>query len=177
MAEEDYNASCPRCGKRYYLTEYGNYECSDCKSMFYFPETNFELPRTAYVTKHNCPYCHGEIPVSASKCKHCGEWINKNAEKSRFTYLLLTFLFGSFGVGEFYAGKFVGGFILLAISIAAIKYDARALLFPYGMSILNALCSDVGKCTKTNTMAYAIIAISVLSFIGMIYMFIIVSRL
>ncbi|MBD5402171.1 ribonuclease G [bacterium] len=26
----------------------------------------------------NCPFCGGEIPVDAKKCKFCGEWINKD---------------------------------------------------------------------------------------------------
>ena len=27
-----------------------------------------------------CPYCGGEIPEEAQKCKHCGEWITPPAQ-------------------------------------------------------------------------------------------------
>lgn len=26
-------------------------------------------------TVKQCPYCLGEIPAEASKCQHCGEWV------------------------------------------------------------------------------------------------------
>ena len=29
-----------------------------------------------------CPYCSGKILISAKKCKHCGEWIDKNASNT-----------------------------------------------------------------------------------------------
>lgn len=25
-----------------------------------------------------CPYCSGDIPAGAKKCKHCGEWLKEN---------------------------------------------------------------------------------------------------
>lgn len=31
----------------------------------------------------NCPYCGEVILASAKKCKHCGEWLDKNFAKSR----------------------------------------------------------------------------------------------
>lgn len=27
-----------------------------------------------------CPYCNAEISSDAKKCKHCGEWVNKDEE-------------------------------------------------------------------------------------------------
>ena len=27
-------------------------------------------------TTTSCPYCKGEIPAGASKCQHCGEWLD-----------------------------------------------------------------------------------------------------
>jgi uncharacterized membrane protein YvbJ len=24
-----------------------------------------------------CPYCKGEVPDDAMKCKHCGEWVSR----------------------------------------------------------------------------------------------------
>lgn len=31
----------------------------------------------------NCPYCGEVILASAKKCKHCGEWLDKNFAKTR----------------------------------------------------------------------------------------------
>ena len=28
-----------------------------------------------------CPFCKSEIPVSASKCRHCGEWVSRDCLK------------------------------------------------------------------------------------------------
>lgn len=27
-----------------------------------------------------CPWCHGEIAASASKCRHCGEWVTESPD-------------------------------------------------------------------------------------------------
>ncbi len=32
----------------------------------------------------NCPFCGEEINVSATKCKHCGEWLNNNKNELQF---------------------------------------------------------------------------------------------
>ena len=134
MAEE---AVCPKCGSEYEVEKHGFYRCEECQTYFYFP-AGYWL----------CPFCHGEISKSAPKCKHCGEWINKNAAKSRSTYLLLTFLFGNLGVGEFYAGENVGGAILLILSFLAIRLDWNAaigtLFFLWLVAFWSAWRSDVG---------------------------------
>lgn len=31
------------------------------------------------MTMTKCPYCYGDIPNNAKKCRHCGEWVNKES--------------------------------------------------------------------------------------------------
>lgn len=31
-----------------------------------------------------CPHCNGEISADASKCKHCGEWIDKSKKPNTY---------------------------------------------------------------------------------------------
>ena len=28
----------------------------------------------------NCPYCESEIPTTAQKCRHCGEWVSRDCQ-------------------------------------------------------------------------------------------------
>ncbi|HWE95249.1 MAG TPA: hypothetical protein VG269_14880 [Tepidisphaeraceae bacterium] len=44
-----------------------------------------------------CPYCKGDVPGDALKCKHCGEWLSgpppapRNPSLERVTKWVLTF--------------------------------------------------------------------------------------
>jgi len=50
-----------------------------------------------------CPYCAEEIKGEAKKCKHCGEWLNKNEEPEKSSTLTVVF-----GIVTFIAFAFIG---------------------------------------------------------------------
>lgn len=73
----------------------------------------------------NCPFCGEEINVSATKCKHCGEWLDEqnhqetNLEKSELPTEYRKFNWGAFlltwiwGIGN----KTYIAFVIFAVSI------------------------------------------------------------
>lgn len=65
-------------------------------------------------TTKQCPYCGGEIPETAQKCSHCGEWINKTHKSKSFkTTILLSYFLGLLGIHRFYTGYIGIGIIQL----------------------------------------------------------------
>jgi len=52
-----------------------------------------------------CPFCGELIAENAQKCKHCGEWLNKDGKAKSFkTTILLSFFLGFLGAHRFYTG-------------------------------------------------------------------------
>ncbi len=68
----------------------------------------------ANVATKRCPYCGSEIPETAQKCSHCGEWLNKTSKSKSFkTTILLSYFLGLLGVHRFYTGYIGIGFLQL----------------------------------------------------------------
>ncbi len=78
-----------------------------------------------------CPFCAETIMAAATKCKHCGEFLDRSAphnpakgaesDKRILPLLLLFFFFGAIGGHAFYVGqKFSGCFYLLALPLACV---------------------------------------------------------
>jgi len=64
-----------------------------------------------------CPYCRGQIPNSAQKCMHCGEFL-AGTEHSDVLACLLGLFLGP--VGLWYKGHFAAGFAWLAFWIIVV---------------------------------------------------------
>lgn len=64
-----------------------------------------------------CPYCGSSIPANASKCKNCGEWINKKMKPSEHNLaIVLGYIF-----------TLLGGWIGFIIAIYLLtRDDSRA---------------------------------------------------
>ncbi|KZX15216.1 double zinc ribbon [Methanobrevibacter cuticularis] len=64
-----------------------------------------------------CPYCGSSIPANASKCKNCGEWINKSMKPSNHSLaIVLGYIF-----------TLLGGWIGLIIAVYLLtRDDSRA---------------------------------------------------
>ena len=67
--------------------------------------------------RKKCPFCGGEILSTVAKCKHCGEFVNKEYiatnGKSKVAAALLAFFIGGFGVHMFYVGRTKAGVLYL----------------------------------------------------------------
>ena len=88
----------------------------------------------------NCPYCNGEIDDEAKKCKHCGEWINKNNSdvvRDFAPTLAFAFFFGFLGVHRFYTGYKNIGIAQLVLSVT---------LFGLPVSIIWSLVDTILIC-------------------------------
>ena len=105
-------------------------ECPSCKQTIEvtkFPKPP-AMPRS-FPSRANkaCPYCGSEIPSTAQKCKHCGEWVvNKpttnngdESEKKILPLFLLWFFLGALGAHAFYAGRSGQGFMFLLCLITS----------------------------------------------------------
>lgn len=70
-----------------------------------------------------CPYCMEEIMEGAKKCKHCGEFLDKEMkqesnipsipEKNKTVALILCFFLWGFGIHCFYLWKIGKGILYL----------------------------------------------------------------
>lgn len=101
--------SCPKCGERIVLD--GEESHPVYSSAGLAKQSKFE---TATRTK-KCPHCEGEVSDTATKCRHCGEFLNAQAEKKKKLPVaaLLSFLFA--GIGQVYKGEIVAGIIMFLI--------------------------------------------------------------
>lgn len=75
-----------------------------------------------------CPFCREPIQLAATKCKHCGEFLDGSRQSNatnggesdkRILPLIFLFLFlGFFGIHSFYAGRVGQGLVyLLALTV------------------------------------------------------------
>lgn len=124
---------CPQCGGEKVITAGPDeFMCLYCGTKFV---STGHTPPPPVVSVTCCPYCGGEIPIGAQKCRHCGEWLvhpmqpaapaqpvyvqngqqQITTSKSKVTAALLAFFFGGFGVHEFYLGKNGAGVAFLII--------------------------------------------------------------
>ena len=65
------HGTCPSCGKA--RTSIHIPICWNCGAVF------AELAATA---SRLCPFCRGDIPTDAQKCRHCREWVVPESERS-----------------------------------------------------------------------------------------------
>ena len=75
---------CPECGTK---LENGTMFCPNCGTKIDLPQVTTQLSslsKTEVMTKGKttCPYCGEEILATAKKCKHCGEWLDRDNEES-----------------------------------------------------------------------------------------------
>tara|TARA_Y100000034_G_C6890127_1_gene409341 strand:- start:1321 stop:2106 length:786 start_codon:yes stop_codon:yes gene_type:complete len=67
-------------------------KCLGCGKIYKLPEIKSAGPDLNQILKEadtakrtdksiqHCPYCQGEVLISAKKCKHCGEWLIPNPQ-------------------------------------------------------------------------------------------------
>ena len=72
---------CPKCGHN---TFFDYTKCPKCgEVIFASPSTEDAQNRlkSLSIEEGKCPYCKGEIEVGVLKCKHCGEWLDKEHQE------------------------------------------------------------------------------------------------
>lgn len=89
-----------------------------------------------------CPHCKGEISVDASKCRHCGEWIDKSKKPNTYG--------GATVVGYFFAifGGWLGivvGLYLLTRDNEKAKLHGKIILGISGIWILLIIILMAGR--------------------------------
>lgn len=95
---------------------------------------------------HPCPYCGAEIAPDVIKCRHCGEFVNKQVEQQRLRELappkwnpgvaaVLSLVIP--GAGQIYKGQIVGGIVWLF----AVPVGYLAFFFP---GLILHLCCIIG---------------------------------
>ena len=104
-------------------------ECPSCKQTIEVTRNqSLRAPPRSIPPRANkaCPYCGSEIPATAQKCKHCGEWVNKpsatnedESDKRILPLFLLWFFLGALGAHAFYAGKSGQGLLILLMLITS----------------------------------------------------------
>ncbi len=135
--------SCEKCGQRYQIDEPGRYQCS-CGFKFDIIDSAKEPQAVKKNTSKICMFCQGEIPVNATKCMHCGEWVSGNAPKSKAIYFLLA-IFTPMGIHEIYWGNYgiaisiMFGFLSSLIAGAKNSSIAVLLLFITGIIYLASM--------------------------------------
>lgn len=132
--------TCPDCHQNYEVDETyigRSVSCQACGKTF-----DVLKPVETEATRC-CPFCGEKILSVAKKCKHCGEFLDKNAlqkpEINRGIYILLALFFGSIGghniyADEYYscAGKailFILTFVMLGIAPPLGAITAFSLFF------------------------------------------------
>ena len=104
-------------------------ECPSCKQTIEVSRKQPSPTPARYIPSSQnkaCPYCGGEIPATAQKCKHCGEWVvqppstnEDESDKRILPLFLLWFFLGAFGAHAFYAGRSGQGLLLLLMLITS----------------------------------------------------------
>lgn len=74
-------------------------------------------PPRSVRSKKTCPYCRASIPVNATKCQQCSEWLIP--VKMRWLYVVLGLLVGPLGIHNFYIGRVGPGLLQCAATILA----------------------------------------------------------
>jgi len=87
------------------------------------PRTGYSQPSTGKA----CPFCGEQIQYAATKCKHCGEFLdgsksrsasqNDESEKRILPLFLLFFFLGFLGIHAFYAGRIFRGISYLIVPV------------------------------------------------------------
>ncbi|MDE7136264.1 MAG: TM2 domain-containing protein, partial [Muribaculaceae bacterium] len=97
------------------------YVCQYCGATFVNATQTVSTPVAEPKVVAYCPICGGEIVPGAQKCRHCGEWLNRQTayqptyvqsggqqyttSKSKVVAALLAFFLGCLGIHEFYLGR------------------------------------------------------------------------
>ena len=55
--------------------------CRECGATLSNP-TGCWRCKAPVVAPRLCPFCTGEVPAAAQKCRHCGEWLVPEAERT-----------------------------------------------------------------------------------------------
>jgi hypothetical protein len=99
---------CPHCQRDTVLRSISHSNVKPHKSQFQSPK--------------KCPYCSGEIPVEAVKCKHCGSSVstlNKSPTEARDPLLMAVYSGCCLaGMGQMVLGQTGKGFVMLLGSVA-----------------------------------------------------------
>jgi membrane protein YdbS with pleckstrin-like domain len=127
--------NCPHCEQKIEASEefYGmTVECPECAGEFTIPAPLRTPPQVATVYQpakaeivnpdtHDCPYCGGEIPRGARKCKHCATDFSKQADKIEATIWR-----GTPAKRHILFPVAVRGFIILILCLVAVGSPAAA---------------------------------------------------
>ncbi len=76
--DRDLDVFCVACGTRIRRLSYACWKCgaSTAESV-----AAAVPPATPEPTERPCPFCESLIPLTAKKCRHCGEWVVPEAER------------------------------------------------------------------------------------------------
>lgn len=94
-----------------------------------------------YVNTKECPHCKGEIQIDATKCRHCGEWIDKIKEPNPHKGLTaFGYMFAIFGG---WLGLVTGLYLLTRENKKA-KFHGKVITGISGLFIIIMLISVLG---------------------------------
>lgn len=87
--------NCPKCGEKNTVKKIatGGFTqlCENCGNAEYYNKLETNTLEISNQDRHEssdikvCPYCAEEVKAAAIKCKHCGEWLNKEDELQKVT--------------------------------------------------------------------------------------------
>jgi ribosomal protein L40E len=64
-----------------------------------------------------CPFCEGEVSASATKCRHCGEWLDRERPTSSGNVLAGVASFFIPGLGQLVQGRLGAAFLFFVLSL------------------------------------------------------------
>ncbi|EKE02104.1 MAG: hypothetical protein ACD_20C00425G0001 [uncultured bacterium] len=115
----------------------------------------------------NCFYCGGEISVGAQKCKHCGEWLNKDIFSNQKQSSSSTVKSSSVSELQQFRDEFKGNTLLMIGLFLVAGYIYVFFWFGERYRALNKLVSKIDPNHKVdlltpNIMIPATIAVNVM---------------
>jgi len=133
--------SCPHCGQHYDISDSDigkESDCISCGKRFVLHAGMAVSGQEQTSTAPHCPYCGGEIQSGVKKCRHCGEWLNRNfSATNKLYYLLFALFFGMIGIHNFIFGQKKAGFEKIIMLLTGWRIIA-IFAHPLGFFILAA---------------------------------------